>query len=172
MFSGCSQEAGVHSQLNYDVPLPELWARSQAHVVAGTQTRILSTADNLLHGCGHAFYSGNRASLQWVCDAGTVIARQPDLDWDVLLQSASRGRLAIPLSVMLSYLAEDLNAAMPVSVRAHLTAMVAQIDVLGCEIALLGAWALDSMRWASREHVGHTALRLVNVAAPGSHLHH
>ena len=70
-------------------------------------------ADSLLHVCGHASYSKSRQSLRWLTDAWLIVNRHPDLDWDLLLDCARRSHLALPLSVALSYLANDLNAPIP-----------------------------------------------------------
>ena len=81
--------------------------------MADVPSRILSPADNLLHVCVHAFYCESRQSLRWVCDSWFIIDRYPNLEWDILLDSAQRSDLALPLSITLGYLAGDLNASIP-----------------------------------------------------------
>lgn len=97
----------------------ELRARSGTGTVGDRTVRLLSPADNLLHACGHASYSQQRSSLQWVCDAWLIIRRQR-VDWNAFSEAAVRSRLALPLSVMLGYLARDLGAAVPPSVLGSL----------------------------------------------------
>jgi hypothetical protein len=116
-----------------------IWARSQLHVVADVPVRILSPADALLHICGHASYDLSRESPRWVCDAWFLIDRYQNLDWEVLLHSAARSRLALPLSVMLDYLAEELQAAIPSGVLTRLHAIASQAETVECELALWGA---------------------------------
>ncbi len=107
----------LHSRLfqlpYYTAPLAEIWSRSQDLLIAGAPVRILSPEDSLLYVCGHASYSSSRHSLRWVSDAWFIIDRYPDLDWDLLFDCARRSRLDLPLSVMLRYLAEALDARIP-----------------------------------------------------------
>ena len=123
----------------YRAPLADIWARSQMQSIAGISTRILSPADSLLYVCGHASYCRSRESLRWVCDSWFLINRCPDLDWDVLVDCTLRSHLALPLSVMLAYLAEVLRAPIPASVLDRLYAAASQTDTVEREIALLGA---------------------------------
>ena len=107
----------LHSRLFrtpfYNEPLADIWTRSQQQMIADVPARTLSPADNLLHVCVHAFYYESRQSLRWVCDSWFIIDRYPNLEWGMLLDSARRGDLALPLSIILGYLAQELNAAIP-----------------------------------------------------------
>jgi hypothetical protein len=125
----------------YTVPSGELWARSQTAAIAGLPTRVLSPADNLLHVCLLASTSGSREPLVWVADAWHLITRYPDLEWDVLLDCATRNRLALPVSITLGYLAEALDAPIPATVVDHLRAAAAQTDRLQAEAAIAAAFA-------------------------------
>ncbi len=117
----------------------DLWARSQMQVIADVPVRTLSPADALLHICGHASYSPSRVSLRWVCDAWLLIDQHPNLDWNVLFDCAVRSHLALPLSVMLGYLAEELQAPIPTIFLSRLQAAATQADTLEREAALSGA---------------------------------
>jgi len=123
----------------YNTDSANIWARSQLQVVADVPARILSPADALLHICGHASYDLSRESPRWACDAWFLIDRYQDLDWEVLLSVAGRSRLALPLSVMLDYLAEELQAPIPSRVLTRLHAVAARADTVECELALWGA---------------------------------
>jgi len=123
----------------YNVVMPDMWARSQTQVIADVPVRILSPADQLLHVCGHAASCASRESLRWVCDAWFLIERYPDLDWDVLFACAVRSHLALPLSVMLCYLAEGLRAPIPVAFLERLCREASQADTIERELALRGA---------------------------------
>ncbi len=125
----------------FRAPPHEVWARSQAQVVADVPGRILSPADNLLHVGGQAACSGSRQSLQWVCDAWHLIAKHGDLDWEVLLDGACRCRLALPLSVLFDYLAGQLDTPMPATFLDRLRKAAAQADMVAREAALFGARA-------------------------------
>jgi hypothetical protein len=123
-----------------DAWVAALWSRSREALVAGVPARVLSPADSLLHVCGQAAYSSSRASLLWVCDAWHIVARHPDLDWDVLLEGAVAAHLALPLSATLRYLATELDAPIPAAALRHL-GDAASTDALGRECALAGARA-------------------------------
>ena len=116
----------LHSRLFqlpcYTPPLAEIWSRSQNLLVAGVPVRTLSPADSLLYVCGHASYSGSHHALRWASDAWFIIDRYPDLHWDQLLNCARRSQLTLPLSVMLRYLTEALDAPIPPTVMAGLLA--------------------------------------------------
>ena len=123
----------------YNGLLGEMWERSRNHVIAGVQTKILAAADNLLHVCGHAFYGSRRGSLRWVSDAWFIIDRHRDLDWDLVLDCADRSHLALPLSVTLTYLAEELSAPIPSSFLDRLFAAASKSSATERELALFGA---------------------------------
>ena len=125
----------------YNVRLSEIRARTQSQVIAGVPAQILTPADNLLHVCGHASYSCSRQSLRWVSDAWFIIDRHPHLDWDLLLDCARRSHLALPLSVSLGYLAENLNAPIPSTFLSCLFAAGAKPAKIERELALRGARA-------------------------------
>jgi hypothetical protein len=125
----------------YDVPPKEVWARSQEQMIAGLRTRILSPADNLLHVCILAASSSNRTSLQWVSDAWHIITRYPDLDWDAVIDCATRHHQALPLSVTLGYLAEHLHAPIPGITLERLHATASQADRVTSEVAVSAALA-------------------------------
>ncbi|TMA95578.1 MAG: nucleotidyltransferase family protein [Deltaproteobacteria bacterium] len=107
----------LHSRLFrtpfYNETLAGIWTRSQEQMIADVPSRILSPADNLLHVCVDAFYCESRQSLRWVCDSWLIIDRYPNLDWNMLLDNARDGDFAQPLSIILGYLEQELNAAIP-----------------------------------------------------------
>jgi hypothetical protein len=117
----------------------EICRHTSSHGFGGVEGHILSPAANLLQVCGHASYSSSRRSLLWVCDAWFLIHSKPQLDWDVFCDLTARCNLSLPLSVMLSYLARELNAPVPSAVLERIEAAAAHTDSLGREIALVGA---------------------------------
>lgn len=142
--------------------LAELWARSRIEPVAGAAARLLAPADALLHVCGHAASAPGRAPLLWACDAWHLIERRPDLDWHVLVESARRGHLALPLSIMLRYLAVELEAPIPATVLRRIDA-AAEADALGREAALFAArtWGGRTFRSMLRDARGLRARGLI-----------
>jgi hypothetical protein len=98
----------------YHIPFDRLWGRSRIRQVAGQTARTLASADNLLHVCGEAFFNRSSRSLLWVFDSLFLINRSDAIDWDELLETARDSHLELPLSVMLGYLSEKMNAPVPV----------------------------------------------------------
>jgi hypothetical protein len=68
-----------------------------------------------------------------------LIHRYPDLDWEVLLNHAFRGPIALPLFITVGYLAEQLNAPIPADVLNRLGAAASKSEPIGSELALFGA---------------------------------
>ena len=106
----------------YNSTLAEMLAQTQTKLVTGVPVKILNPCDNLLHVCGHASYSASRQSLRWVTDAWFIMNKHPDLDWNLLFDNIRRNRLALPLSVMLRYMAESLGATIPSNFLGRLSA--------------------------------------------------
>jgi hypothetical protein len=126
----------------YDVPVEHLWGRRRTQSIAGVPTHVLSPADNLLHVCIQAASCpSNRESLRWVSDAWNLVARYPNLDWQVVAESAVQSRLALPLSVTLDYLAEELNAPVPPAILDRLWDAASHTDAMRRETALSAALA-------------------------------
>jgi hypothetical protein len=123
----------------YNTAMADIWARSQTHVIADVPACILSPADQLLHVCCHAASGTSRESLRWACDAWFLVERHPDLDWKVLFDCAARSHLALPLSVMLGYLAAELQAPIPIAFLERLRRRASQADTVERELALWGA---------------------------------
>jgi hypothetical protein len=114
-------------------------ARAELTDLLGTRVRVLSPADALLHGCGHAFHSPGRESQRWILDAWFLIARRRGLDWEALVRTAADARLSVPLATLLTYLARDLSAPIPPGVLADVTARAAAADSIDGELALFAA---------------------------------
>lgn len=128
-------------QLSYYNLSSDAWSRSQTAIISGVNTRVLSPADQLLHVCGHASYSTSRSSLLWVCDAWHLIRTCPALDWQSLLDGASSSHLVLPLSIMLSYLAEELGAPIEAGILEQLRAAARHTTRLEQDVAVYGARA-------------------------------
>lgn len=120
----------------YDLTFDDLWARSRVQTIAEIPARILSPADNLLHVCGSAFFSIKRRSHLWVFDSRFIIDKHPNLDWDELLTTAQRSRLELPLSVSMSYLAEQIDTPIPTAFLERLYAAASETDAEGRANAL------------------------------------
>lgn len=123
----------------YDLPMADVLPRTREASVGGTPARVLSPTDALLHACGHASYSPSRKTLRWVCDAWHLLRRHPDLDWDLLIETARRSRLTLPLAVTLRYLAEELGAPVPAVVLKQVERDATRAPAVERDVALRGA---------------------------------
>jgi hypothetical protein len=125
----------------YAAPLADMWARSHFVEIEGIPSRILAPPDMLLHVCGHASCSPSRDTLNWVCDAWYMIQQSANLDWALFVEGALHSNLALPLFVMLDYLANRLEASIPTWVLCHLSEVSTATSVIAREAALMGAQA-------------------------------
>ena len=149
----------LHSRLlpvrYYDMALDGIRDRAQVSAIAGRRLSTLSAADHLVHVCGLAACAGRGRSLKWVFDAWYLIARHPELDGQALLRMASDARAVLPLTVLLGYLADQLDARLPNQLVAGLAAAAARTDRTAREVALFGVRAggrgtLRNLWWATR----------------------
>ena len=120
----------------HGVPTDELWARSRPDAVAHVPTRVFSPGDNLLFTCVNACLQPNAAPVRWACDAALLVARCPDLDWQILIDFGHRARLALTLFTTLEYLTRRLLVAIPHEVLARLRDLALKSDRLEREMAL------------------------------------
>jgi hypothetical protein len=112
--------------------------RRRLREIVGLPVHVLTSSDSLLHVCGHASYSESPASLRWVADAWSIVAKCADLDWDAFVDTASRTKLSLPMYVLLEYLFASLGAAIPLSVLQSLARDAKHVGTAAREAALLG----------------------------------
>jgi hypothetical protein len=108
--------------------------------VAGIPAFVLSGPDMLVHVCAHAFSLAGRNVARWVPDAWLLLRAGRPLDWDRVLATADEGRLALPLSVTLGYLADRLEAPVPGPVLEQLRTSARSARRAEREAALAPAW--------------------------------
>ena len=94
-----------------------VYERSQRLEIDGNPVHILAPEDTLLQICAHGPGEGGIAAPWLVCDAWMQVERGPQLDRDLLRDTAESCGLANALDGMLGYLAGELGA----SVARHLT---------------------------------------------------
>jgi hypothetical protein len=123
----------------YNAILAGACVGAESTVIAGAPVRVLSPAYALLHCCGHGLYSPSRGSHRWIVDAWFLVDRRRDLDWEELIRIADQGHLTIPLTLLLTYLASELDAPIPLPVLDALAARAAVAKPIDGELALLGA---------------------------------
>lgn len=110
-------ELALHSKPFYlphfDLPLEEVVGRSQSIGMGEISARVLSPEDCLVHVLGHSVYSRSRPNLRWVCDAYYLIQNNPKLAWNVVVETATRAGLALPIVVPLRWLRDNLSVPIP-----------------------------------------------------------
>jgi hypothetical protein len=128
---------GVCRLRHSTVPLAEIWGRSIRARIGAGQVPTLGRADHLVHVLCQASCSGSRDTLTWVCDAWYLISRTAELDWDVILHTATPGAAALLLAGLLEFLAVHLRAPVPGFVLDGLSAAARSADRAAYE-AILG----------------------------------
>jgi len=89
-----------------------LWARSGITRLHGTEVRVLSPEDTLLHLAIHRSRSALR--LRFVCDVAELLGRQAEgLDWDYVLAQARAAGARTALFYALTLAQELLDAPLP-----------------------------------------------------------
>jgi hypothetical protein len=117
----------------YTLPYERLWERSRPATVAGVEGRVLSEADNLLHVCAHGM--AGFPIIRWVPDAWFMLQRWPGLDWSVFTSATVDGRLELPVSVALGYLAGRMNLPIPSGVLDDLRRRAVKTGYIGRQAA-------------------------------------
>ncbi len=152
---------GLHSKPFYlphfEASFEELGGRTFTVRVGEAHVRVLSAEDALVHVCGHALYSRSRANLRWVCDAYYLIGHRRTFDWDVAVRTAVRARLALPMCVVLRWLAQSLAvevSAYALNELATRSTHLDRIDVEGVYASMLHSAASPRvvLRW-TRGHL-------------------
>ena len=99
----------------------EMWAASVDADLHGTEIRVLSPTDQLLHVCLHGARWAREPAVWWVGDAIAII-RAGGVDWSRIVSHAVRARFVLRLREPLGYLRDRLGAAVPGDVLATLRA--------------------------------------------------
>lgn len=120
----------------YVSPMPDLWKRSHIREIAGVPVRVMAPEDMTLHVCGHAANSSSRDTLRWACDAWYLIQNTSNFHWDMFLETALQSRLALPLGILLGYLAEELATPVPGDVLKEFEKEAGRMEKFGVETAL------------------------------------
>jgi hypothetical protein len=96
--------------------LGDITLNTVSATIAGAPATLLSPEANLVHLCGHASTTGSQVTPNWAADAWLLLHRHPEIQWRQVIEWASRGTLALALSVTLGYLAAELDAPIPPAV--------------------------------------------------------
>lgn len=113
--------------------------RAEERPLLGSCVRVLDPADRLFHVLARAAAGERRDTLLWASDAYRLVERETDLDWDRCVDHASRVGAALPVWVLVRYLAGRLEAPVPGRALEGLEASARDAGVVGRELALFGA---------------------------------
>lgn len=117
----------------------DLWSRAKERIVQGSPVKVLSPADQLFQVCVRTVTGERRGTLLWACDVWHLLAAESELDWTRVTGRAASSGASLPLWVLLDYLSDELEAAVPGSVLDRLATDAERPDRLAVEVALTGA---------------------------------
>ena len=115
------QSVMVNQYFAFQLDRSEFWQRRMPVALANKTAQGLAPEDLLIvlcvHGSKHAW-----ESLKWVCDVAELLRAHDQLDWDLIFSSASawRCRRLVYMGLSLAHLV--LDAPLPVTVLARLSA--------------------------------------------------
>jgi hypothetical protein len=95
------------------VPAQDVWSRVRPLPTLGVPAAVPSPADLLIHVLARAAMERSRDTLVWASDAVLTLRASPSLDWTVAIAAARRSGLALPVWVLLEWLATALEAPVP-----------------------------------------------------------
>lgn len=156
---------------HFELPLEEIVGRLRTVGLGASSARILSPEDCLVHVLGHSIYSRSRSNLRWVCDAFYLVERNPAIAWNVVVQTATCSRLALPLLVSLRWMKRNLGARIPETTLSELAdgspLNAAQVEGLYAAMLHTSASPRKAYRWAQANW--RTALGFVRfIVLPSS----
>lgn len=93
----------------------DFWAHAVPFAAAtqGIDALTLAPTDMLLHVIAHGLWAGSASTVRWVADARVVIADGEAIDWDRLVDQATRRRMAPLVADALRYLVTEVGAPVP-----------------------------------------------------------
>lgn len=101
------------------------WQRSQPLDFKGIEVRTLSDSDQLLHTLAHGGRWNPLPPLRWVADASMII-RDSEIDWELILQEARRLRLVVTVRECLGFMSTLLPGLVPGEVLERLQAIAVE----------------------------------------------
>jgi hypothetical protein len=153
----------IASLFHFAVDNNLLWSRLETITLGGSEVSVIDAADMLLilcvHGAKHSF-----KRLQWICDIAELIRANPNLDWDHVVDQASKARSIRMLHLGLLLASGLLGAKIPrelmlkIEADAEVKSIAARILTLlfpaggGISLALTGSYFHVSLKedWNDR----------------------
>lgn len=106
----------LNRQLGADVML---WKRAGQGTLGGIPVLLPHPSDQLAIIFGHCFLYANPRSFDWVADALATISA-PGFDWSLFTDVVLDRELAVPAAAALTYMSEELQCSIPVTVMEHI----------------------------------------------------
>lgn len=122
------------------MPVDEMRERRTVVDGASGAWRALAPPDMLAHVLAHASTASRRPHANWVVDAHRVGTRLTARDWETFADVVARAELALPVAVLLRYLAGALAVPVPTTVLDQLDAAADRIGGAALVAAIDGAW--------------------------------
>jgi hypothetical protein len=117
----------LHWQPSRNVSLPAvawqpMWQRAVDISFNRTPTRVPSPADHLVLACIDGARANSGSTLRWITDVTVLLDAVPDIDWDIVASEARRHHVSLLVGEALRYLAQGLEAKVPLDVIKALAA--------------------------------------------------
>jgi len=160
----------------YSLPPEWVWSGATTRPILGIPVRIPAPGDHLVLVLGLASCTPQRSTLRWVTDSWFLLTETADFPWERFLDGMREARLALPVSVMLTYLSDEVGAPVPEEVLRTVRSEAAEAPPLARDIAFFWAnalpagtvrggrepigfwsstWLLGLKLWPSRAYMAH-----------------
>jgi hypothetical protein len=107
-----------HDRFLTDEQLESVWEASCPIQFGGQPTRVLCSADQLLHTCEHGARYDYAPPFRWLADACQIVRKLgADLDWARCMRLAQQHRMLLPVRQTLQYLSKELDLNLPAGAR-------------------------------------------------------
>lgn len=101
-----------------------LWQNARVVQFRGQRTRILDSANFLLHVCVHGMRWEPEQNLRWIVDSLTILKKDAEsLDWDYFIEQSRKRGLSLYARRALVYLRKAFGAAIPFRVLVELNSL-------------------------------------------------
>jgi hypothetical protein len=99
-------------EFHFPVEFDELWSRRQKVIMGSEELDTFSLEDLILYLCAHGA-KHSWCNLGWICDCGELLRRQPEINWQSVLERARATHCQRILLLGLSLAAEQSGVPVP-----------------------------------------------------------
>jgi hypothetical protein len=91
-----------------------IWKRSEHFDLFGSQTRVLSKVDSILHSLVHASFVSYHPPIRWIADTCFMMrSLSGNENWDDFIEEVRKRHVAFPVLEMLKYLKDNFCKEVP-----------------------------------------------------------